>query len=96
MLPRIRNRQLIDKVGLRTLRNNIKRDLDASDVDNIKTALMFRLERQLKKPIERLTAWDGRDAREIANELGVSESCICRWRERFGIRVPNVQSRERK
>ena len=93
MLPRIKNRSLTDKAGLRTLRDNIKRDLDTGDVDKLKTALMFRLERQLKKPIEKLIAWDGRDASEIANELGVSESCICRWRERFGISVPHYQHR---
>jgi transposase len=62
-----------------------------SVVQDMKTGLMFRLESRYGAPIEVLLLQGS--GREVAARLGITESCVSRWKQRFGLpgsRVTNL------
>jgi len=54
-------------------------------LDGLKTAEMYRLERRFKRSIGELLSLNGRRMKDIGQQLGVTESCISKWRKRLGI-----------
>jgi hypothetical protein len=53
--------------------------------DSLKTLAMFRIEQRLNAPIQELLA-DG-TGKQVASKIGITESGVCRWRKRFGMKV---------
>lgn len=54
-------------------------------MDDAKTALMFRLERQFGRDILELISSKGLRGIALARNLGVSEATISLWRKRLGV-----------
>jgi len=69
--------------GNTKLKRSVLNELARSD-DDLKTAKMFRLEKQFQMDIRQMLR-TGLDGDYVAEMLGVTEGCISRWRKRLGI-----------
>ena len=67
------------------IRDRVRKDKVQQHQEHLKTAKMYRLEKLYGKPIqELLMAGSGY---LVAQRLRVTESCISRWRAKFGLPV---------
>lgn len=67
------------------IRDRVRHDQQHQHQEHLKTAKMYRLEKLHGKPIQELLQLGS--GYSIALLLKVSESCISRWRAKFGLPV---------
>lgn len=72
---------------MNTIRQRIRAERrEQSDNEHLKTGAMYRLERKWSQDIEDLIAHASDMTGELlAHSLGISESCLSRWRKKLGI-----------